>query len=64
MKVIVDKERCIGCGSCVNICEEVFSFDDEGFAEAKDEEIIPELEEEVMDAVNGCPTVAIKEVNE
>lgn len=64
MKVIVDKEKCIGCGSCVNICEEVFEFDEEGFAEATKEDIVPELEIDVIDAVNACPTAAIKEVDE
>lgn len=64
MKVIVDKEKCIGCGSCVNICDEVFEFDEEGFAEANNREIIPELEEEVMEALNCCPTCAIKKIEE
>lgn len=64
MKVIVDKEKCIGCGSCVNICDEVFEFDEEGFAEASNAEVIPELEEEVTEALNGCPTCAIKKIEE
>ena len=26
MKVIVDNERCIGCGACQAICPDVFEF--------------------------------------
>ena len=35
MKVIVDKDTCIGCGLCCGVCPEVFSMDDEDKAEAE-----------------------------
>ena len=28
-KVIIDTEECIGCESCVELCPEVFEFDDD-----------------------------------
>ena len=28
-KVIIETEECIGCESCVEICPEVFGFDEE-----------------------------------
>lgn len=34
MKAVVDKEGCISCGLCVSTCPEVFTFDEDGLAEA------------------------------
>ena len=63
MKVKVNKDACIGCGACAAICDEVFEINDEGLSEAKVEEVKEELQDEVRDAVDSCPTGAI-EVNE
>ena len=62
MKVTVDKNLCIGCGACQAIEPSVFKLDDNGIAEAKNEEIKEEIKENVMDALEGCPTSAISEV--
>lgn len=61
MKVIVDNERCIGCGTCQAICPDVFEFDDEGIMQATDNEVNDENKEDVIDAIEGCPVDAIKE---
>jgi len=66
-KIVVDPERCIRCGACVSICDEVFDFSDEGYAISKDENnILDEMDENIkddaLDALEGCPTSAIKEV--
>lgn len=58
----VDKDKCIGCGACQAICEEVFEIKDDGFAEAVKEEIKDEkIKEDAIDAMEGCPTSAISE---
>lgn len=64
MKVIVDNERCIGCGACQAICPDVFEFDDEGIMQATDNKINDDLKEDVIDAIEGCPVDAIKETKE
>ena len=73
MKVKVNKDACIGCGACAAICDEVFEINDEGLSEVKVEEenkekeefvsVKEELQDEVRDAADSCPTGAI-EVNE
>ncbi len=58
----VDKTKCLKCGACVNTCEEVYGFDDEGIAT-----IVSQPTEETMDrameAKENCPTSAIEETN-
>ncbi len=62
MKFKVDKDLCIGCGACASICEEVFEITDDGYAEAKDEEITnDEIKENAISALESCPTSAISE---
>ncbi len=72
MKVKVNKEACIGCGACAAICDEFFEINDDGLSQIKiDEEnkdldfvfVKEELQDEVRDAIDSCPTGAI-EVNE
>lgn len=63
-KVKVNKDACIGCGACQAIVPDVFEMNDEGYAEAIPGDIPEELENDVIDALEGCPTSAIEEVNE
>lgn len=64
MKVKINKDICIGCGACQAIVPEIFEIEDDGLAVAKDIEIDDEIKEDVVDAVEGCPTNAINEINE
>jgi len=58
-KVEVNKDLCIGCGACQSIIKDVFEIDDDGLAIAKLDTVPNELEEDVIDAAEGCPTNAI-----
>ena len=65
MKVIVTKDKCIGCGNCVGVTEStVFDFDEEGYAEAIVDSVPKDLEESTKNAIKQCPTNAITEVIE
>lgn len=63
-KVKVNKDDCIGCGACQAIAPDVFEINKEGYAEAITGDIPEELVGDVIDAIEGCPTGAIVEVEE
>lgn len=59
MKPKVNKELCIGCGTCPSICPEVFEMGMEGKAHVKELDNYAEYEEKIKKAVNACPVQAI-----
>ncbi len=62
MRVKVDSELCIGCGACVSTAPEVYDWDDNGKAVAVEDDVPTEMEDEVKEALESCPTEAIEEV--
>ncbi|NLK52344.1 MAG: ferredoxin [Syntrophomonadaceae bacterium] len=62
MQVLVDPDLCIECGACIDTCPEVFDWDDEGKAHVMVKEVPTEVESTCQEAVESCPTEAIKEV--
>jgi ferredoxin len=59
MKIpVIDYDECIGCGSCVELCPEVFELNEADMkAYVKGEDRCDTCDCE--DAVNICPTEAI-----
>ena len=57
-KVILDEECCIGCGSCAELCPEVFQMDE---VSEKARVILPEggSEECIQEAIETCPDECI-----
>ncbi|MGD8763173.1 MAG: ferredoxin [Desulfobacteraceae bacterium] len=57
--VYIDTDECIGCESCVELCPEVFGFNQE---EEKAEVILPEggPEECIEEAMDSCPEECIR----
>lgn len=55
----VDKDTCIGCGACPDICPEVFKMEDDGLAIAYKNPVPSELENSAKEAADGCPVDAI-----
>lgn len=60
MKATIDREGCIACGLCMDICPEVFRMADDGFAEAYVDEVPEEVEDQAQEAEEGCPVSVIK----
>lgn len=57
-QVYIDEEECIGCGSCEEICQEVFELNEET---EKAEVIKPEggPEDLIEEAMESCPVECI-----
>ena len=62
MKVKVDKDLCIGCGACQAICSDVFEIDDDRLSSVLVDEVQEEYQDDAREAIESCPTEAIKEV--
>jgi len=56
--VYIDEDECIGCGSCVEICPEVFQMKE---GDEKAEVIKPEggPEDLIQEAMDTCPVSCI-----
>ncbi|WP_404453218.1 ferredoxin [Oceanobacillus kapialis] len=63
---IVDIETCIACGACGAAAPDIYDYDDEGIAFVRHDDnsgtikISSELEDDVLDAYEGCPTDSVK----
>jgi ferredoxin len=57
-KVVIDEECCIGCGSCAELCPDVFEMDEGG---EKALVILPEggSKECIEEAIETCPSECI-----
>lgn len=61
MLMEVDQDLCISCGACIDICPEVFTWNDDDKAEAGPDEVPQDVDEQAREAAESCPTDAIKE---
>lgn len=62
MKICIDENKCIGCGSCVSLTDsKIFDFNDDGKAYVKVKEVKDEDKENTLTALEYCPTGAISE---
>ncbi|VEF49676.1 ferredoxin [Bacillus freudenreichii] len=63
---IVDQDTCIACGACSETAPDIFDHNDSGFSFVKLDdnqgtaEIPDDLEYDLEDACDGCPTESIK----
>lgn len=57
MEIKIDKIKCIGCGLCTSICDEVFELGADTKAIVKEQKDLPCVKE----AIEQCPVEAISE---
>ncbi|MEI6100294.1 MAG: ferredoxin [Eubacteriales bacterium] len=60
MKAYVDKDLCIGCGLCPNICPEVFEYGLEDAATVIVDKVPADAEDTAKEAEESCPSSAIR----
>lgn len=57
--VVIDQDECTGCETCVELCSEVFAFNEN---EQKAEVVLPEggPEDCIEEAIATCPVECIR----
>jgi ferredoxin len=55
----LDRDGCISCGLCSEICPEVFRMADDGIAEVWQEEVPEGFEDAAVEAQESCPVSVI-----
>ena len=59
MKATIDRDGCIGCGLCAEICPEVFRMAEDELAEAYVETVPEDQKDKAAEARDGCPVSVI-----
>jgi ferredoxin len=63
-KVQVDFELCESNGVCMGIIPEVFHLDEQDYLHVLNEDVTPENEHDIREAVRQCPRQAISIVED
>ncbi|WP_028852228.1 ferredoxin [Thermocrispum municipale] len=60
MKITIDTDVCTGHGICESIREDIFEVGDDGLVHLLTTEFTEDDREDLMDAVDQCPTQALR----
>jgi ferredoxin len=60
MRIVVDRDRCVGTGICESIAEDVFEVQDDGTMKLLTEEVDESDRDRMEQAVARCPTAALR----
>ena len=58
MKAVIDRSGCISCGVCIEICPEIFQFEDDGLAEVQKQPTRSNIHR-AHEAAESCPVQVI-----
>ncbi len=59
-KLVVNKEKCLGCGFCVSVCPDVFEIGADGKSQVIQGADLQNNETCIKEAKEGCPVGAIE----
>ncbi len=59
-KIVIDKQKCIGCGFCVHSHPEYLVFDEMGQADPVGKEVESKDKNDLLETIEHCPTEAIR----
>ena len=57
-KIYIDKDKCIGCGTCESVCPAVFKMGDDGKAHVQEADFEAN-KDAIQQAIDACPVDAI-----
>jgi ferredoxin len=60
VKLIADRDACIGSGNCMMVSEELFDADDDGVVVLLAEDVPASEEHHAREAVRLCPASALR----
>ena len=63
MKIQVNKDKCLGCGMCMNICPAVFELK-EGVVQVKEKADFAKNKKCIQEAIALCPNKVIQQVKD
>jgi ferredoxin len=61
MKIKVDKDKCISCGLCVNMCPDYFEFDENNKSKVTKQPKTEQEKKTLKKVIESCPVGAISE---
>jgi len=59
MNAKIDREGCISCGQCAEVCPQVFQMADDGLAEVHQDPVPKSSEKDALTAQESCPVSVI-----
>jgi ferredoxin len=60
MRIALDRDKCTGIGLCESFASDVFEVDDDGGLIIHGETVPEEYRDAVLQAIEGCPTEALR----
>lgn len=60
MKININKDLCLGCGTCVAIAPEIFEMTEENKSRVKEGVDLEKNKDAILQAKNSCPCGAIE----